>query len=162
PTVACYSAAGEVRSQGVEVELQGAITPNWQVSLGYTVAIARYRKDANPDNVGELFDTDTPRHLFKLSTMYRLSGALQGWRIGGSVYRQSSIHNKGTTSGVPFRITQGSYTVADLVVGWQASPKLDLQLNVNNIFDKKYYNALSGSVNFPSNVYGDPRNVMLS
>jgi outer membrane receptor for ferric coprogen and ferric-rhodotorulic acid len=162
PTVACYSAAGKVRSQGVEFELQGAITPNWQVSLGYTVAIARYRKDANPDNVGELFDTDTPRHLFKLSTMYRLSGALQGWRIGGSVYRQGSIHNKGATNGVPFRITQGSYTVADLVVGWQASAKLDLQLNVNNIFDKKYYNALSGSVSFPSNVYGDPRNVMLS
>jgi outer membrane receptor for ferric coprogen and ferric-rhodotorulic acid len=162
PAVACYSAAGEVRSQGVEFELQGAITPNWQVSLGYTVAIARYRKDANPDNVGELFDTDTPRHLFKLSTMYRLSGALQGWRIGGSVYRQGSIYNQGTTSGVPFRITQNAYTLADLVVGWQATPKLDVQLNINNIFDKKYYNALSGNVSFPSNVYGEPRNVTLS
>ena len=162
PTVTCYSAAGEVRSQGVEFELQGAITPNWQVSLGYTVAIARYRKDANPDNVGELFDTDTPRHLFKLSTMYRLSGALQGWRVGGSVYRQGSIYNEGTTSGVPFRITQNAYTLADLVVGWQATPKLDVQLNVNNIFDKKYYNALSGNVSFPSNVYGEPRSVTLS
>ncbi|MCY1528483.1 Ferripyoverdine receptor [compost metagenome] len=142
--------------------MQGAITPNWQVSLGYTVAIARYRKDANPDNVGELFDTDTPRHLFKLSTMYRLSGALQGWRIGGSVYRQGSIYNQGTTSGVPFRISQDAYTLADLVVGWQATPKLDVQLNINNVFDKKYYNALSGNVGFPSNVYGEPRSVTLS
>lgn len=162
PTVSCYSAAGEVRSQGVEFELQGAITPNWQVSAGYTVAIAKYRKDANPDNVGELFDTDTPRHLFKLSTMYRLPGALQGWRVGGSIYRQDAIYNQGTTSGVPFRISQGGYTITDLVVGWQATPKLDLQLNVNNVFDKKYYNALSGSVSFPSNVYGDPRNFMLT
>ncbi|MCP1402816.1 TonB-dependent siderophore receptor [Achromobacter insolitus] len=162
PTVACYSAAGEVRSQGVEFELQGAITPNWQVGLGYTVAIARYRKDANPSNVGELFDTDTPRHLFKLTTMYRLPGDLHRWRIGGSIYRQDSIYNQGTTSGVPFRITQGAYTVTDLVVGWQATPKLDVQLNINNVFDKKYYNALSGSVSFPSNVYGEPRNAMLS
>ena len=162
PAVTCYSAAGEVRSQGVEFELQGAITPNWQVSAGYTVAIARYRKDANPANVGALFDTDTPRHLFKLSTMYRMSGALQGWRIGGSIYRQDAIYNKGTTSGVPFRISQGAYTVTDLVLGWQATPKLDLQLNVNNVFDKKYYNALSGAVNFPSNVYGEPRNAMLT
>lgn len=162
PTVSCYSAAGEVRSQGVEFELQGAITPNWQVSAGYTVAIAKYRKDANPDNVGALFDTDTPRHLFKVSTMYRLPGALQGWRVGGSIYRQDAIYNQGTTSGVPFRISQGGYTITDLVVGWQATPKLDLQLNVNNVFDKKYYNALSGSVSFPSNVYGDPRNVMLT
>ncbi len=162
PAVTCYSAAGEVRSQGVEFEVQGAITPNWQVSAGYTVAIARYRKDANASNVGALFDTDTPRHLFKLSTMYRMSGPLQGWRIGGSIYHQDAIYNEGTTSGVPFRISQGSYTITDLVVGWQATPKLDMQLNINNVFDKKYYNALSGSVNFPSNVYGDPRNMMLS
>ena len=162
PTVTCYSAAGEVRSQGIEFELQGAITPNWQLSAGYTVAIARYRKDSNASNVGALFDTDTPRHLFKLSTMYRLPGALQGWRIGGSVYYQDSIYNEGTTSGVPFRITQGAYTVVDLVAGWQATPKLDVQLNINNVFDRKYYNALSGSVSFPSNVYGEPRNVMLS
>lgn len=162
PTVTCYSAAGEVRSQGVEFELQGAITPNWQVGIGYTVAIARYRKDATASNVGALFDTDTPRHLFKLSTIYRFRGDLQGWRIGGSIYSQDAIYNQGTTSGVPFRITQGGYTVADLVVGWQVTPKLDLQLNINNIFDKKYYNALSGSVSFPSNVYGEPRNAMLS
>ncbi|WP_017525621.1 TonB-dependent siderophore receptor [Pusillimonas noertemannii] len=162
PSVTCYSAAGEVRSQGVELEVQGAITPNWQVSIGYTVAIARYRKDANPSNVGALFDTDTPRHLFKLSTMYRLPGAMRGWRIGGSIYRQDSIYNEGTTSGVPFRIAQSAYTVVDLVVGWQATPKLDMQLNINNVFDKKYYNALSGSVSFPSNVYGEPRNVMLT
>lgn len=162
PSVTCYSAAGEVRSQGVEFEVQGAITPNWQVGAGYTVAIARYRKDATASNVGAIFDTDTPRHLFKLSTMYRLHGDLQGWRIGASIYGQDSVYNQGTTSGVPFRIAQGAYTVVDLVVGWQPIPKLDLQLNINNVFDKKYYNALSGSVSFPSNVYGEPRNAMLS
>ncbi|MEN8282632.1 TonB-dependent siderophore receptor [Acinetobacter gerneri] len=162
PTVTCYSAAGEVRSEGAEFEVQGAVTPNWQVGAGYTVAIARYRKDATATNVGALFDTDTPRHLFKLSTMYQLPGELQHWRMGGSVYRQGSIYNKGTTSGVPFYISQSAYTVADLILGWQATPKLDLRLNINNVFDKKYYNALSGSVGFPSNVYGEPRNVVLS
>ncbi|WP_151979781.1 TonB-dependent siderophore receptor [Acinetobacter guerrae] len=162
PTVICYSAAGEVRSEGAEFEIQGAVTPNWQVGAGYTIAIARYRKDATASNVGALFDTDTPRHLFKLSTMYRLPGELQHWRIGGSVYRQGPIYNKGTASGVPFYISQSAYTVADLILGWQATPKLDLRLNVNSLFDKKYYNALSGSVGFPSNVYGEPRNVTLS
>jgi outer membrane receptor for ferric coprogen and ferric-rhodotorulic acid len=162
PNVTCYSAAGEVRSQGTEFEVQGAITPNWQVGAGYTVAIARFRKDATASNVGTLFDTDTPRHLFKLSTMYRLPGGLHRWRVGGSVYRQGFIYNRGTTSGVPFSITQDAYAVADLVVGWQATPKLDVRLNINNVFDKRYYNALSGSVGFPSNVYGEPRNVTLS
>jgi len=67
--------------------------------------------------VGALFDTDTPRHLFKLSTMYRLPGALRGWRIGGTVYRQGGIYNQGTTSGVPFNIRQHAYAIADLVIG---------------------------------------------
>ncbi|WP_312834584.1 TonB-dependent siderophore receptor [Comamonas sp.] len=162
PATTCYAAAGEVRSQGVELELQGALTPNWQLGAGYTVAIARYRKDANAANVGALFDTDTPRHLFKLSTMYRLPGALQGWRIGGTVYRQGGIYNQGTTSGVPFNIRQHAYAIADLVIGWQATPQLDLRLNINNLFDKTYYNALSGTATFPSNVYGEPRHVMLT
>lgn len=162
PTITCYSAAGEVRSDGLELELQGAITPRWQVSVGYTVAIARYRKDATPSNVGELFDTDTPRHLFKLSTLYRLPGALRDWRIGGSIYRQGAIYNQGVTSGVPFRITQSAYTVVDLVLGWQATPTLDVQLNINNLFDRTYYNALSGNVGFPSNVYGEPRSAVLT
>ncbi|MEX5624261.1 TonB-dependent receptor, partial [Pseudomonas syringae] len=32
--VTCYEAAGKVRAQGFDMELQGAITPRWQVGAG--------------------------------------------------------------------------------------------------------------------------------
>ena len=32
----CYDASGLVRSQGIDMELQGALTENWQVGAGYT------------------------------------------------------------------------------------------------------------------------------
>jgi outer membrane receptor for ferric coprogen and ferric-rhodotorulic acid len=44
----------------------------------------------------------------------------------------------------------------------QTSDHIDARLNLNNAFDKKYYNSLSSSVTLPSNVYGDPRNLRLS
>ena len=162
PSQVCYAAAGLVRSQGVELEVQGAISPNWQVAAGYTYTSAKYREDANPLNVGQPFDTDTPRHLFKLSSSYQLTGDWHRWRVGGSVYWQSTIYNEGTSSGVDYRVEQKSYAIADLMIGYQATPKLDVRLNINNLFDKKYYSAITGSVPFPSNVYGEPRSVILS
>lgn len=162
PSQVCYAAAGLVRSQGVELEVQGAISPNWQVGAGYTYTSAKYREDANPLNVGQPFDTDTPRHLFKLSSSYQMTGDWHRWRIGGSVYWQSTIYNEGSSSGVDYRVEQKSYAIADLMIGYQATPKLDVRLNINNLFDKTYYSAITGSVPFPSNVYGEPRSVMLS
>lgn len=86
----CYEAAGKVRSQGVELEINGALTPNWQVGAGYTFAQAKYEKDADAAKEGTLFDTDVPRHMFKASTTYRLQGELNRWRIGANLYSQSS------------------------------------------------------------------------
>src|SRR5690606_8328671 len=45
PTTLCYEAAGKVRSKGIELEVQGQLTPNWQLAAGYTFAEAKYRKD---------------------------------------------------------------------------------------------------------------------
>lgn len=158
PTSSCYEAAGQVRSQGIELELQGQLTPNWQLGAGYTFTEAKYRKDATKANEGRLFDTDIPRHLFKMSTTYTLPGALDQWRIGSSLYRQNRIYNKGST----YMIEQDAYTLVDFMLGFKPTDHIDARLNLNNAFDKKYYNALSSSVTVPSNVYGDPRNLMLS
>lgn len=158
PTTSCYEAAGQVRSQGLELELQGQLTPRWQLGAGYTFTEAKYRKDATKANEGRLFDTDIPRHLFKLSTTYALPGALDKWRIGSSLYRQNRIYNKGTT----YLIEQDAYTLVNFMLGFKPTDHVDAQLNLNNAFDKKYYSTLSSSVTVPSNVYGDPRNLMLS
>lgn len=160
----CYEAAGKVRTQGLDLELAGAITPNWQVGAGYTFSQTKYRKDADESKEGRLFDTDLPRHLFKLNTVYNLPGELNRWRVGGNLYGQSSIFNKGSNSTFGrYHIEQGAYMLAGLMAGFKVNEHLDTQLNVNNIFDKKYYQGIaSNSTWSPYDVYGDPRNFMLT
>jgi outer membrane receptor for ferric coprogen and ferric-rhodotorulic acid len=34
--IACYETSGLIRSQGIDLEIQGALSPNWQMAAGYT------------------------------------------------------------------------------------------------------------------------------
>jgi len=155
----CYEAAGKVRSQGIELEINGALTPNWQVGAGYTFAQAKYKKDADSSKEGTLFDTDVPRHMFKASTTYHLQGDLNKLRVGANVYSQSSTFNKGRNVFGNYHIEQEAYALVGLMAGYQVSKHLDTQLNINNVFDKKYYQGIaSNSTWSPYDVYGDPRN----
>lgn len=159
----CYEASGKVRTQGIDLELMGALTPNWQVGAGYTYSQTKFLKDANKSKEGSKFDSDLPEHLFKLSTTYTLPGELNQWRVGGNVYSQSGIFNKGTSTFGNYRIDQGSYAVVGLMVGYKVNKNLDTRLNLNNIFDRKYYQGIAGNNTWsPYDVYGDPRNFTLT
>ena len=159
----CYEAAGKVRSQGIEFEINGALTPNWQLGAGYTFAQAKYEKDADKRKEGTLFDTDVPRHMFKANTTYHLQGDLNKLRIGANVYSQSGTYNKGSNVFGNFHIEQKAYAVVGLMAGYQVNKHLDTQLNINNVFDKKYYQGIaSNSTWSPYDVYGDPRNISVT
>ncbi|MNF14789.1 Ferric-pseudobactin BN7/BN8 receptor precursor [compost metagenome] len=57
---------------------------------------------------------------------------------------------------------QGAYAVTDVMAGYQVNQHLDLQLNANNIFDRKYYSSISSSWQYGGDTYGAPRNMMLT
>jgi len=159
----CYEAAGVVRSEGIELEINGSLAPGWQIGAGYTYAEVKYHKDQN--NEGRLFDTDIPRHMFKAFTSYQLPGDLNQWTIGGGIYRQNTIYNKGTNfydSGTPFRIEQEGYTLVDLMANYKASDHVDVRLNLNNVFDKKYFQSIGSNTAYAVNQYGEPRNAMVT
>lgn len=164
PQSSCSVASGEIRSQGIDVELQGALTENWQVGGGYTYARTHTIKDdANPEKVNRQFDTDIPEHLFKLTTSYHFQGSLEKLRIGGNVSWQSRMYNDiELADGGNYRLEQGSYAITDLMAGYQVNQNLDLQLNVNNVFDRKYYSSIATSTEYGGDSYGTPRNMMLT
>lgn len=164
PQASCSVASGEIRSQGIDFELQGALTEHWQVGGGYTYARTHTIKDAaSPQNVNKQFDTDTPEHLFKLTTNYHFQGALEKLRVGGNVSWQSRMYNDfKVADGSTYRLQQGAYAVTDLMAGYQVNQHLDLQLNANNIFDRRYYQSISNSVSYGGDSYGSPRNMMLT
>ncbi|MFL1555917.1 TonB-dependent siderophore receptor [Pseudomonas sp. O11] len=164
PTITCYEASGLVRSQGVDMELQGALTENWQVGAGYTYTRAHYIKDSNAANNNQRFDTDTPEHLFKITSSYRFQGPLEKLRVGGNVNWQSRMYNDVVLADKSsYRLEQGSYAVADVMAGYRVSKHLGLQLNVNNIFDRTYYSAIATSPTWGANdTYGNPRSYALT
>lgn len=164
PQASCYTASGEVRSQGIDLELQGALTENWQLGAGYTYARVHIIKDAsNPQNENQRFDTDLPEHLFKLSTVYRFQGPLEKLRVGGNLSWQSRLYNDiPLDDGSSYRLKQGAYALTNLMAGYAVNENLDLQLNANNIFDKKYYSSISTSTQYGGDTYGTPRNLMLT
>ncbi|MFL1492522.1 TonB-dependent siderophore receptor [Pseudomonas antarctica] len=164
PQASCNDASGEIRSQGIDVELQGALTEHWQVGGGYTYARTHTLKnEAEPQRVNKPFDTDTPEHLFKLTTRYNFQGPLEKLRVGGNVSWQSRMYNDlKVADGSNYRLQQGSYAITDLMAGYQISQHLDLQLNANNIFDRRYYSTIANSVSYGGDAYGNPRNMMLT
>lgn len=163
----CYVASGSMQSKGIDLELNGQITPEWEVALGYT-----YNKNENKENLDRPYDTYTPKHLVKIWTNYKLDQWLEGLEIGGGVTAQSKnyatgykqefnpITNKFDGAWVSVDILQPHYTLWSLRAAYEINSKLNLALNLNNILDKKYYSTigLPGYGNF----YGEPRSLLLT
>ncbi|MFT4171153.1 MAG: TonB-dependent siderophore receptor [Rhodocyclaceae bacterium] len=165
PTVVdscCYATNGKVRSEGFETEISGQLLPGWQLTAGYTFNSTKYLKDATYE--GQPFRSIAPRHLLRLWTSYRLPGEWSAWDVGGGVDAQSGTYSQGGNPSV--RVQQGGYSVASLRAGYRIDKTWSLALSINNLFDRTYYSRLGtagrfGPANF-GNVYGEPRNVVLT
>ena len=154
PAQSCYSAAGEVRSRGIDAEISGQLTPNWQASAAYTLVLSQYTKDVTYED--HRFAPEQPKHLFKAATSYQLTGSLSNWRIGGDLQAQSETFQRVGTG----EAKQDSYALVGLMAGYRFNEHWEGRVNFNNIFDEKYWQGIPTGTG--SGTYGDPRNVMLS
>jgi len=149
-----YISGGEVRSRGVELEASGRITPHWSVAAGYTYNTSKYLEDAVSG--GQPFASFTPKHIFRLWSNYALPVMDRRLSVGAGLRMQSGY----STVAGPVTLRQGGYTLVDLRMGYQFDKHLSASLNVNNMFDRRYYQSLSGTA--WNNRYGEPRSVMLT
>ena len=147
--------AGKMRSQGVEAELSGSPLPGWNITSGYSYTSTR-TLEGSDDQKAQLYTFIAPRHNFNLWTSYRLAGALDNISVGGGLRSVSSMYRLNG----PVKFEQGPVTTVGLQAGYRISPKLELSLTVNNLFDKKYYARVWAA--YGSNFYGEPRNAMLT
>ncbi len=151
----CYEAADKIRTRGVEVEVAGAVADGLNVGFGYTYSKSEYVKG---ENTGLRYNTEkSPAHLFKLSAAYQLPGELEKWTVGAGVRAQSKTYYQGDT----YRIEQPAYAVADAMARYAFTEQTNLQLNVNNVFDKEYYSSISGLTSY-GHFIGAPREFVLS
>lgn len=167
----CCFVSGTNRSEGFELELNGRLARGWQVGFGYTFDVNH--QASLPGTASQALQTQTPKHLLKFWTNYRLPGDWSRWSVGGDLHAQSSSYENGLVCDGPtdpvggclgemtnYHVTQGFYTVVGLRVAYAFSPNWQLAVNLNNVFDRVYYQTSGTPIS--GSWYGAPRNVMVS
>ncbi|KJJ19350.1 Fe(3+)-pyochelin receptor FptA [Pseudomonas aeruginosa] len=150
-----YISGGKVRSQGFELEGTGYLTPYWSLSAGYTYTSTEYLKDSQNDS-GTRYSTFTPRHLLRLWSNYDPPWQDRRWSVGGGLQAQSdySVDYRGVS------MRQGGYALVNMRLGYKIDEHWTAAVNVNNLFDRTYYQSLSNP-NW-NNRYGEPRSFNVS
>lgn len=150
-----YKAGTGQETDGIDLEIAGALTPNWNVYGGYTyLHFRRVDSDGRSD----------PSHLFKASTTYRLSGALDRLTVGAGVRAQTNIRAISSPAGQPVNgvsagatdVNWSGYAIWNAMAKYQVTDDTAVSLNVDNLFDKHYYTQYGF---YAGAIYGDPRSV---
>ncbi|UOP01346.1 TonB-dependent siderophore receptor [Kingella potus] len=160
-----------VISQGIDAELAGSLTPDWQIFAGYTYNKSRYSRAEKPKRrcfdwntftevecLGRAWDEDlnfsrhTPQHMFRLYTSYTLPGGK--WQIGAGVNAQSK------TSSL-YNISQGGYAVWSGHVQYRINKNAYVSLIGKNLGDKIYFENNAYRTRSRNNFYGTPRSYTL-
>jgi catecholate siderophore receptor len=124
--------SGRQRTDGMEIGLQGEVARNWQVYAGYAHLDARITKaTAAAGNLGHRPQL-VPENTLSVWNKVALGG---GWSAGlGVVYQGESFPNADNA------VTLPSFTRADGALYYTfADGKTRVALNVENLFDKKYF-----------------------
>ncbi|MBH3410237.1 TonB-dependent receptor [Pseudomonas putida] len=127
-----YENVGETRVQGIELSASGKITDKWQVFAGYTYMEAR-QIDGGP--LGAANDgnqlPNTPNNSASLWTTYSITPKLT---IGGGAFYVDDVYGS-----VANTTMVDSYVRYDAMAAYKLTKNVDLQLNVQNLTDKVYY-----------------------
>lgn len=129
-----YALAGKKRVDGFELGFSGAITPKWQVFGGYTFLNSKLTdngpRPADAANNGNQFP-NTPKNSFSIWSTYSVLPQLT---VGaGAYFVDKQFGNAANTAYIP------SYWRFDAMAGYRFNKHVNVQLNVLNIFNKKYY-----------------------
>jgi len=133
--------SGKRHSAGLEFDLAGRITPAWEVFGSYAwtpVAKIDIGAPGSVDGVGEGAGTRsamTPRHSGTIWTTYQISKA---FRLGGGLNARSSQ----TPNRNPAGIVAPSFVTGDLLAEYTLNEQIGFKLNVNNVTNKLYADAL--------------------
>jgi len=149
----CYIADGKVRSRGFELEAKGQLTEAVSLTASYSQNYTKYLRDAKSE--GQSFSRFAPKHMFNLWVNYVPAIGAEKLNLALGLRAQSAFS---VTSG-EVTLNQGGYSIVDSKLGYQISPNIEASVFVKNLFDRRYYQSLSG-VNW-NNRYGEPRSAML-
>jgi catecholate siderophore receptor len=126
-----YELDGDVRVQGFQAGVTGHLTDKWQVFGGYTYMDAIILKAA--DGTQGHVPANTPRNTLTLWSTYAFT---PHWEIGGGPTYMSPRYASNTNY-----VRVPGYTRWDATAAYHAK-KYDVRLNLLNLTNKEYFDAL--------------------
>ena len=149
-----YRATDRATTRGWEIELDGEITPGWNLQAGYSQTHSR-------DQNGKRLNSETtPRHSAKLFTNYQIN---EHWNIGGGVRWQSAtwsdtvlgrVSDDAAKTRALAASRQNAYAVIDLMAQYHITPAASISLNIDNLTNRHYRTQPD------RHSYGEPRSIM--
>ncbi len=157
PTTNETAQFGKTRVQGIEFDAVGQITNFWQVKAGVAYMDAKALDQFNTSGVQSTGVRWSPKWSGLVWTSYQLGD----FTFGGGV-RYMGEQKRLITTDNPSQQTMPevpSYEIVDLMAAYRVNKSVNIQLNVNNAFDKEYI-----TINNAGNrlVLGDVRAILLS
>ena len=142
-----YTNGGETRVDGIELGVNGQITDKWAVSAGYTYLDSKNVNPGptcnrqgvcNPDNPAKgKHMQNVPENSATLWTTYDLTPA---FTLGAGAVAMDKVYgDAANTKYVP------GYVRYDAMARYNINKNVDLQVNVNNLSDVRYFNKAYGS-----------------
>lgn len=133
---------GETRVRGLEFGLAGEVADNFNISAAYSYMDSEVVKSTSTANSTVSAATNISTQGMALANVPRHSGTvwatykfLQNWEIGGGAFASG---NRFTDSIEEVKLP--GYVRLDAVVAYH-QPKYDVQFNLYNLLNKKYYES---------------------
>lgn len=142
-----YKGVDGTKSRGVEFDMQGEVAANWNIFAGIAAFTAKDGQDAR-------LNPQVPRTTAQIFTTYKLTGMLEKFTLGGGIRWQSRFSSSSTSSR---EAEQDPYSLTSLMARYELTKNIDLSININNVFDKKYATQKG---DFDTVSYGTPRNTL--
>lgn len=127
--------AGELNSKGLEFDLEGELNKNLKLAAAYAYTDAKVSRGDNLILTGSRFP-NVPRHSgnLVLKQNFQLAGNASGLGIGmqyiGERYGDVAISSQ---------FVLPAYTTVKLLADYRINHQMQLNLQVNNLFNRQYY-----------------------
>lgn len=135
------------RTRGFEAQLTGQLLPGWQINAGYSYLDADERGRVVAGVVANRSIGQVPRHLASLWNRYDVNDRL-GFGLGVT-HQASQFASISNTVRLP------AFTRVDAALFFRLSDQIDAQINVENLFDTRYFPASHNDNNITT---GEPIN----
>jgi catecholate siderophore receptor len=141
---------GAQRTTGFELSAQGNLTRRWQIALAHSTLRARVVSATSAAPAGATVPL-VPQNRVSVWNKYATQW---GWGAGLGV-----VHQSRTYAAIDNTVTLPAFTHVDGAVFMRAFQGIRPQVNVENVFNTRYYSTANGNNNIS---FGAPRTLRVS